>query len=236
VTLHVWGVPTGQIPAAMTRGARDRLTLRGYPGLTFAKVLGTGSGLTFAPRDADPHHWALLACWDAPQAAEAFERSRVVGRWDAAATERLRLTMTPLTSTGRWSGRDPFGSLGSQASELAASSPGAGEPIAALTRARIQWRQLPAFWKTLPAVVAPLPTQPGLVWSLGMGEAPVGFQGTFTVWHDLDAMLDFAYNTPGHREAIRATRERGWFTEELFARLRVRDIEGTFDGKAVTIA
>ena len=116
MTLHVWGVPTGQIPAAMTRVGRDRFALRGYPGLTFAKVLGTGSGRTFAPQHADPHHWALLACWDAPQAADAFERSRVVGRWDAAATERLRLTMTPLTSTGRWSGRDPFGSLSSQAS------------------------------------------------------------------------------------------------------------------------
>ena len=233
--LHVWGVPPGQIPAAMVRGVRDRLALRGYPGLTFAKVLGTGSGHTFAPQDADPRHWALLTCWDAPQAADAFERSRVVGRWDAAATERLRLTMTPLTSTGRWSGRDPFGSLRSPASD-ATPAPGAGEPIAALNRARIQWRQLPAFWKTLPAVVAPLPHQPGLVWSLGMGEAPVGYQGTLTVWRDLDSMLDFAYSTPGHREAIRLTRHRGWFTEELFARLRVREVDGTFDGKAVTIA
>src|SRR5215207_1572331 len=142
--------------------------------------------------------------------------------------------MTPLTSTGRWSGRDPFGSLGAQASDVT-SLPPVGEPVAAVTRARIQWRQLPAFWKTLPAAVAPLPTQPGLVWSLGMGEAPVGFQGTFTVWRDLDAMNAFAYNTPGHRQAIRLTRERSWFTEELFARLRVRGIDGTFDSKAVTV-
>ena len=238
MTLHVWGVPTGQIPAAMTRVARDRVSLRGYPGLTFAKVLGTGSGLTFAPQDADPHHWALLACWDAPQAADAFERSRVVRRWDASASERLRVTMTPLTSTGRWSGHDPFGpgAPASDAASDAASLQDAGEPIAAVTRARIQWRQLPAFWRTLPAAVAPLPTQPGLVWSLGMGEAPVGFQGTFTVWRDLSSMLDFAYNTPGHREAIRLTRERGLFSEELFARLRVTDIDGTFDGSPVTVA
>jgi hypothetical protein len=69
VLLHVWTVPTSGALPAMARLATDRVALRGYPGLTFAKLLGTGSGRTFAPQDADPRHWALLTCWDAPHAA-----------------------------------------------------------------------------------------------------------------------------------------------------------------------
>ena len=100
MALHVWTVPTAGIASAVGRLAVDRFRLRGYPGLTFAKLLGTGSGQTFAPQDADPHHWALLTCWDTPHAAATFERSRVLRRWDAAATERLRITMRPLSSMG----------------------------------------------------------------------------------------------------------------------------------------
>ncbi len=225
VTLHVWGVPTGQVPAAMTRVARDRLALRGYPGLTFAKLLGTGNGHTFAPQDADPHHWALLTCWDAPHAAKTLEYSRVIRRWDAAAAERVRISMTPQQSKGQWSGRQPFGSK-----QRAVQNPDPGELVAGITRARIRWRQLPAFWKTLPSVVSPLPTQPGLIWSLGIGEAPIGLQGTFSLWRDVEAMHQFAHDTPGHREAIQQTRRTGWYSEELFARLRVVDVNGTFNG------
>lgn len=230
VTLHVWGVPTRQIPASMGRVGRDRLSLRGYPGLQFAKLLGTGSGSTFAPQHADPHHWALLACWDAPHAAETFERSRVVRRWDAAASERLRLTMKPMTSTGQWSGREPFGPEVTHESSNTATT-----PVATLTRARIRLSQNRAFWKALPDVVAPLPTQPGLMLSLAIGEAPIGFQGTFSVWSDLAAMKAFAYQTPGHRAAIADAHKHDWFAEELFARFHVVAADGTFMGEQVTL-
>jgi hypothetical protein len=100
VTLHVWTVPTAGVVPAVARLAVDRFRLRGYPGLTFAKLLGAGSGQTFAPQDADPHHWALLTCWDSAHAAVTFEQSRVVRRWDAAASERLRITMKPISSRG----------------------------------------------------------------------------------------------------------------------------------------
>ena len=224
VSLHVWGTPSGRLPAVLTHVALDRFGVRGYPGLTFAKVLGTGSGQTFAPQDADPHHWALLTCWDAPHAAATFERSRIVRHWDAAATERVRVLMTPVSSIGTWSGRQPFGSP----SRPRGASPG---PVAALTRARIRWRELPAFWRALPYVTAPLATQPGLRWSLGIGEAPIGFQGTFSIWDDMASMDAFAYRTSGHRRAIDQTRDHGWFREELFARLTVQEVDGEFDGR-----
>jgi hypothetical protein len=232
VSLHVWGIPTRQIPAALARVAGDRLAVRGYPGLRFAKVLGTGNGMTFAPQDADPRHWALLACWDAPHAAETFEHSQVMRRWDAACTERARVLMTPLSSTGQWSGRQPFGSPPAPTQRSPSDEPG---PVAAITRARIRLSQLTNFWRTLPDVTAPLTSQPGLHWSLGIGEAPVGLQGTFSVWHDMVAMNDFVYQTPGHRRAIAQTRETGWFTEELFARFHVVEVDGAYRGRSVKL-
>ena len=69
--LHLWG--TRSVPAALWRMARDRVGLRSTPGLRFAKLLGTGSGESFTPRDADPHHWAALTVWDDAGAARAFE-------------------------------------------------------------------------------------------------------------------------------------------------------------------
>lgn len=223
VALHVWTIPRAGIASAIGRLAVDRFRLRGYPGLTFAKLLGTGSGQTFAPQDADPLHWALLTCWDAPHAAIAFERSRVIGRWDAAATERLRITMKPLSSAGRWSNREPFGS-----SHPADSSSDA--PVASITRARIRPGQLKDFWSLVPRVALALQETDGLIWSKGIGEAPIGLQGTFSVWRDAEALRTFAYDSPGHREAITRTRETGWFAEELFARFALLSTDGTIDG------
>jgi hypothetical protein len=230
VVLHVWGIPTHRLPAALARVTMDRFAVRGYPGLTFAKVLGTGSGRTFAPQDVDPRHWALLTCWDSPHAARTFDNSRVVRRWDASCTERARVAMTPMSSTGLWSGHQPFGppSSGTNVDDSTG-------PIAAITRARIAWNQLPAFWRSVPDVTAALTAHPGLRWSLGIGEAPIGLQGTFSVWDDVASMKAFAYQTVGHRRAIQQTRETGWFSEELFARFRVQEIEGAFDRRSVTV-
>lgn len=233
VTVHIWTVPTAGIVPAVARLAVDRFRLRGYPGLSFAKLLGTGSGQTFAPQDADPHHWALLACWDSPHAATTIERSRVVRGWDAAATERLRFTMTPISSTGRWSGHQPFGSAGAPSPGSAHHAPGL--PVASITRARIRPHQLPAFWRAVPDVAAALHRADGLIWSKGIGEAPIGLQGTFSLWRDTDALRRFAYEATSHRDVIQRTRDTGWFTEELFARFVVNDIDGTIDGAPLAV-
>jgi hypothetical protein len=49
----------------------------------------------------------------------------------------------------------------------------------------------------------------------------------------MEAMSQFAHDTPGHREAIQKTRRTGWYSEELFARMRVVDVVGTFNGTPV---
>jgi heme-degrading monooxygenase HmoA len=220
VDLRVWQVPA--VLPALGRMATGRRALRGTPGLRFAKLLGTGAGRTFTPRDADPHRWALLTVWDDAAAAEAHAGSRLVRGWDDASRERLSVRMTPVSSRGRWSGREPFG-------DVAARPPTYDGPLAVITRARLRTSRTLSFWRAVPPVVADLDRAPGCRLAIGIGEAPVGLQGTFSLWRSGADVDDFAYRT-AHRDAIRQTRPERWYVEELFARLRVLDVEGTHRG------
>jgi hypothetical protein len=222
VTVHLWGVPTRRVPAALLRMGLQRRPLRARGGPAFAKLVGTSSGRTFTVRDADPHHWGLLAAWDDPAAASAFERGAVARSWARIASERLRVELRPLASRGEWSGRRPFGDP--------QPTPYDG-PVAAVTRARIAPRQLVRFWRSVPPVSADLHRSPGLRLAVGIGEAPIGLQGTFSLWDSGTELTDFAHRRPAHVEAIRRTAEVGWYTEELFARFAVLRIEGTFAGR-----
>ncbi|MEV1147093.1 monooxygenase, partial [Micromonospora sp. NPDC049799] len=60
----------------------------------------------------------------------------------------------------------------------------------------------------------------------GVGEAPLGWQGTVSVWRDQTDLVAFAYRHPEHRAAITRTPTEGWYAEELFARFEVRDVVG----------
>jgi hypothetical protein len=221
VTLHLWGVPRSAVPSALAHMALDRRRVRRHPGVTFAKLLGTGSGRTFGVADADPRHWGLLTVWDAHQPAAAFERSRLVRGWDSRSDERLRLTLAPLSAKGRWSGREPFG----RPAPVAVAG-----PVAAITRARLRASLAPTFWRSVPPVSAELHESEGLLLALGIGEAPVGLQGTFSVWRTSEDLSTFAYRRPEHAAVVRRTHETGWYAEELFARFRVLKAEGTFAG------
>jgi hypothetical protein len=224
VTLSLWGVPVHRVPPAIARMALDRRHLRRVPGLRFAKLLGTGSGRTFTARDADPRHWGLLAAWDCPGAAAAFDASSAARAWARLADERLLVSMVPLASRGRWSGRAPFGDPAPRRWD---------GPVAAVTRARIRPRRALPFWRTVPPVAADLHGSTGLRFALGIGEAPLGVQGTFSIWETGEDLSAFAYHRAPHAEAVRRTAEVGWYAEELFARLAVADVTGTYDGRAV---
>ena len=231
VTLSVWGVEQSRIPGALLRMSTQRRAVRSFPGATFAKLLGTGSGETFSVRDSDPRHWALLTCWDAPQAAAAFEQSRVIRRWNTSSSERLRVELVPVASTGEWSGQRPFGvpADGNYRPEFAGA-------VAAITRARLRPSTAPRFWHAVPPVVAALHESAGLLLAIGVGEAPIGLQGTFSMWRSAADLTSFAYEGAEHRRAIQQTKEVGWYSEELFARFAVQAVEGTYRGQGVLVS
>jgi hypothetical protein len=221
VTLHLWRVTPRGVPKALLRMGRDRGRVRRTPGLRFAKLLGTGDGRTFTVRDAEPTRWGLLATWADPAAAAAFERSPVVRSWEADAVESLRVDLRPVASRGTWSGRAPFGD----------PVPVRGDgQVAALTRARLRAAAAPGFWRSVPPVSTDLRERPGLRAAVGIGEAPVGLQGTFSLWDSAAALRDFA-RADAHAAVVARTEPERWYAEELFARFTVVGGRGTLDGR-----
>lgn len=229
VVLTVWGVPSLRVPLALARMGIDRFALRSVPGLRFAKLLGTGDGRTFTLRDADPRHWALLTVWQTAEQAESFEVTGGVHRqWAGISAETLRITMTPLSSRGRWARKEPFGTP-------AGTAP-AGTPVASITRARLHPGRALSFWRAVPPVSADLSSVAGLRLALGIGEAPIGLQGTFSLWDSSAALTDFAYRRAAHVDVVRRTAPERWYAEELFARFAVLSVTGSFGGTDITVS
>lgn len=201
----------------------DRGPLRRTRGLEFFKLVGTGDGRTFTLRDSDPTRWGLFSVWSSRADLDRFEAtSQVVRAWDRLAVERWRGDLRVLRSRGTWAGVDPFADATPQAAD---------GPVAALTRARIKWRRARRFWAAVPPVSAALQHQPGLRFTVGFGEAPIGLQGTFSLWDSAESLVAYAYTGDAHRGAIRATSQVGWYAEELFARFAVVGSSGTIDGQ-----
>ena len=72
-------------------------------------------------------------------------------------------------------------------------------------------------------MTASLKNSPGLISAIGIGEAPLGLQGTFSIWENQKAIRDFAYKGAAHQAAIEATHRERWYAEELFARFAITE-------------
>lgn len=192
----------------------DRFRLILDKNVSFHKSLGTGKGETFAPGDADPLRWGLLA---SVGDVEAFDDSFVVKRWRGISTREFRAVLDPISSHGRWAGEEPF---------VAAVKGWEGQ-VVSITRARIKWNHCLRLWGSVPPVAVALKSARGLVSAIGIGEAPLGFQGTFSLWESASAIKEFAYKGVAHRKAMADTAAYQWYAEELFARFAVRELRGS---------
>ena len=134
------------------------------------------------------------------------------------------MVLSPISSHGLWAKVNPFDFT------KPISSPDV--QIVAITRARIKWQKNFTFWGAVPPVVTDLHNSPGLIAAIGIGEAPIGLQGTFSLWASAGALRDFAYKGQAHQVAIAQTEKIGWYSEELFARFEVLDIRGEITTKA----
>ncbi len=180
--------------------------LRRQNDVEFVKLLGTAKG--FGATAADPQRWAALTVWRA--------HARPIDAFDRIAAAHVRLTLRPTASRGRWAGREPF-----------TVSPARNDaPVLVLTRARLRPTKAIQFWRAIKPVAAALSDAKGLLTAFGIGEAPIGFQGTVSVWADSAAVNAFAYRTAEHAAVVEATRKRRWYAEELFARFAVLEVTG----------
>ena len=94
------------------------------------------------------------------------------------------------------------------------------------SRRRITPLQNFLFWRSVPPVTASLKAAPGLIKAIGIGEAPLGLQGTFSIWEDPKTISYFAYRGEAHKAAIAATARERWYAEEMFARFALIDSRG----------
>lgn len=208
--IYLWRIERKYLLLALLFMATNKFILNMNSKIKFIKLLGTGKGETFTPKDADIFRWGLLVTVDANGVAN-LDKSLVIKSWQKISKLEYRVILKPISSHGKWSGKEPF--------EIERSS-WSGK-VAAVTRARIVWRKNFLFWSAVPPVTESLHSSPGLIAAIGIGEAPIGLQGTFSIWESGSALRQFAYQGAAHTNAIKATSVNDWYSEELFARFAV---------------
>jgi hypothetical protein len=208
--IYFWQIKKVFLPVAILFMAIHKFVLKRLPGVSFVKLLGTGKGESFTPKDADPYRWGALVTIQKDN-LDNLDKSKVIIGWQKIAKKEYRAILKPISVHGLWSGKQPFD----------VEKFDWNGKIAAITRARIVWRKNLIFWRAVPPVTISLHQSPGLINAIGIGEAPIGLQGTFSLWESAAQLRDFAYKGQAHTQAIKATEENKWYSEELFSRFAV---------------
>jgi heme-degrading monooxygenase HmoA len=220
-SFHLVREHRGRQPLVMARLGTDRLRTRRVEGLAFSRLLGTGAGDDTAP-SSDLRRSALFAVWDDEAALDRFLDDHPIARRWRQAEEVWHVRLRGIGGHGTWRG----------VAVLDRVDPGRPDgPIAIITRADVR----PGAWRSFARAGRPvndeLRTAPGLLAVVGIGEAPVGRLGTFSLWESQAAARAFATNMPEHREVIRRTRSERWYGEELFARFEPYGSSGSWGGR-----
>jgi len=231
--LTVARYPAGRLPFALLSMAWFRIPLWLDRRNRHWKLMGSGRNGSFDIRP-DLDQWAVMVFRDRPFAdphagspspppTEEPYGPLLARWWRFFGCETWTVFLHVTGGHGTWDGK-----------ALAASAPRTAPkdgPVAVLTRATIRWRRLRAFWSQVPPVSAAFFRAPGLLLSLGIGEAPFTRQATFSMWRSEANMKAFAYRTAEHREAIARTRREGWYSEDMFLRFEVLATRGTIRGR-----
>jgi spheroidene monooxygenase len=101
-----------------------------------------------------------------------------------------------------------------------------------LTRASIRPSKAMAFWRHAPATQQDLDVAPGCLLAIGLGEAPLLRQCTFSLWDTTESMERYAHHD-SHQQAIQASYRHQFFSESLFVRMELLFMQGQWKGKAL---
>jgi len=195
--------------------------LRRLPGLRLAKALGSGHDGGFGLRPSVSRQ-GLFALFGSEAEADAFlHASPFPKAYAVRSREFLSLKLRATSSRGAWGG------AGMTAT---APAPAGCGPVAALTRASIRPGRARDFWAHSPASERALQTAPGCLLAVGLGEAPILRQATFSLWESQAAMDAYARSGP-HLQAIRAASAGGWFSESMFVRFVPLEVRGCWRGR-----
>jgi len=217
ILVFFWKIKARYIPWAILHMGLDRLALARRSDVKFWKLLGAGKGETFTPRDADILRWGLLVVVDKDS---EIANSKMIKRWNKKSQSQFSAQLSPISVNGAWSKKSPFDQIPKITNDWSGK-------VVAITRARIKWRKNVIFWNSVPPVTTSLHSSPGLISAIGIGEAPIGLQGTFSIWESGEAIKNFAYSGAAHKEAIKATHRHAWYAEEMFARFALIESRGS---------
>ncbi|KAA5547912.1 spheroidene monooxygenase [Adhaeribacter rhizoryzae] len=222
-TLSLFGIRKGHWRWGLAQMGTMPLRLQQTPGLQFFKLLGSGKGRVFS-LTPDFYLYGLMAVWETEvQADDFFNHSDIMKAYQKHCNETWTVKLQPIKAHGLWDNQSPF--------VPAADTNIPAGPLAVLTRASINLRALPAFWKHGKETSKALENAPGLLAAVGLGELPFIRQATFSIWESEPQMMQYAYKNALHQQVIRKTRQDNWYHEELFARFRVISATGTWKGR-----
>ena len=182
------------------------------PGLLFTKVMGSGQNGGFSLRPSSSHQ-GLICLFDTQQHAEMFSQGPHIQAYQDRSRESWLGILHIDSARGEWD-RQRWGATTAACLDQPLDE---GLPTAALTRASIRPAKSMAFWRHAPAAQDDLMTAPGCDLAVGLGEAPVLRQATFSLWKNTAAMDAYA-RSGAHMEAIRAAWKHQFFSESMFVR------------------
>jgi hypothetical protein len=197
-----------------------RWPLRHLPGLKFSRQMGSGFEGGFGLRPSRTRQGLFLVFETEAQADAFLHASSVMAGYRRHAREICCLKLRAYSSRGSWGGTGL---------PVVADVPDGG-PMAALTRASIRPSRALRFWRLAPPAQDALAAAPGCRLAVGLGEAPLLRQATFSVWDSVPAMNDYA-RSGAHLDAIRRSQHEGYFSESMFVRFVVLSISGQWKGR-----
>jgi hypothetical protein len=183
-------------------------------GLQEFRLMGSGADSGFG---AKPNfgRYAFIGIWESRESSEEYFRaSSLWSFYLNGASHHKTYWLKNTMAHGLWGGKNPF----EKGSDHDPSS-----KVAVITRATIKWSHMLNFWKHVPASSAGIHNKEGLIFAIGIGEWPMRFQATFSIWENSEYMKKYAYESKQHTDMIKMTKQVGWYKEELFARFALVD-------------
>ena len=192
---------------------------KNVPGLTMAKVMGSGHGGGFSLRPSATHQ-GLICTFTQLDLALEFLQSPAVQAYRSRARECWAGVLSVQSARGHWD-KQAWQASSAQAMGVHAQTPG---PVAVLTRASIMPTKAMAFWRYAPAAQADLNQAPGCLLAMGLGEAPLVRQCTFSVWQDTAAMLQYAHQGAHQQASAAAYKHQFFFGVAVCAHASAADV------------
>lgn len=183
----------------------------------FFRLMGTGSGGGFGIMP-EFSRYVTIAVWRDEGLARKFYYSNPEWKDYVDKTTQTQIVFLKCCAVhGFWYGHQPF---------TVNSDYDLDKPLAVITRATVKWLDMIRFWRDVPSVTNRLKGELKPLYAVGIGEWPLRFQATFSIWENGRQMEKFAYRDNAHSNMVRKTRKINWYKEELFARFHIDHIEG----------